>query len=47
MIAYVPRLERYRMLVEGFEINGVPVAHTVEGAVQMALALARYKKVKQ
>jgi hypothetical protein len=33
--------------VEGFEINGVPEAHTVEGAVQMALALARYKKVKQ
>lgn len=47
MIAYVPRLEKYRMLVEGFEINGVPVAHTVEGAVGMALALARYKKVKQ
>jgi hypothetical protein len=40
MIAYVPRLEKYRMLLEGFEINGVPVAHTVEGALQMALAPA-------
>lgn len=45
MIAYVPRLEKYRMLVEGFEINGVPVSHTVEGAVQMALALMKYRKV--
>ncbi|MFY9397365.1 MAG: CoA-binding protein [Desulfomonilia bacterium] len=44
MIAYLPRLERYRMLIEGFEINGVPVAHTIEGAVQMALALAKYRK---
>ncbi len=44
MIAYVPRLERYRMLVEGFEIYGVPVAHTVEAAVQMAVALSSYRK---
>lgn len=44
MIAYLPRLERYRMLIEGFEINGVPVAHTIEGAVLMALALAKYRE---
>lgn len=44
MIAYLPRLEKYRMLIEGFEINGVPVAHTIEGAIQMVLAMARYRK---
>ncbi|HQI00528.1 MAG TPA: CoA-binding protein [Deltaproteobacteria bacterium] len=44
LIAYVPRLEKYRMLVDGFEINGVPVAHTVEQAVQMAVAMAKYKR---
>ena len=45
MIAYLPRLEKYRMLIEGFEINGVPVAHTIEGAIQMVLAMARYRKL--
>lgn len=44
MIAYLPRHEKYRMLIEGFEINGVPVAHTIEGAVQMALAMAKYRR---
>ncbi len=43
MIAYVPRLEKYRMLIEGFEINGVPVAHSIEGAVHMAQALKKYR----
>ena len=43
-IAYLPRLEKYRMLIEGFEINGVPVAHTIDGAIQMVLAMARYRK---
>jgi acetyltransferase len=42
-IAYVPRLDKYRMLIEGFEINGVPVAHSIEGAVHMAQALMKYK----
>jgi acetyltransferase len=44
MIAYLPRLEKYRMLIEGFEINGVPVAHTIEGAIQMVLAMSRYRR---
>ena len=43
MIAYVPRLEKYRMLIEGFEINGVPVSHTIEGAVHMAQAMMKYR----
>ncbi|HRS54827.1 MAG: CoA-binding protein [Desulfomonilia bacterium] len=44
IIAYVPRVEKYQMLIEGFEMNGLPVAHTLEGAVQMASALMRYHK---
>ena len=45
MVAYVPRLDKYRMLIEGFEIYGVPVAHSIEGAVHMAAALKRYGQI--
>ncbi|MBW1714093.1 MAG: CoA-binding protein, partial [Deltaproteobacteria bacterium] len=41
LIAYVPKEEKYRMLIEGFELNGVPVAHSIEGAVLMAEAMRR------
>lgn len=41
LVAYVPHVEKYRILTEGFEFNGVPVAHTVEGAVLMAEAMKR------
>jgi len=41
LIAYVPHVEKYRMLIEGFELNGVPVAHSIEAAVLMAEALRR------
>ncbi|MHC1581964.1 MAG: acetate--CoA ligase family protein [Candidatus Syntropharchaeia archaeon] len=41
VIAYVPRLEKYRMIIEGFEVNGVPVAHTIEECVQMCRVLLR------
>jgi len=39
VVAYVPWVQKYQMIVEGFELNGVPVAHTVEEAVQMIKAL--------
>lgn len=39
VIAYVPRVEKFRMLIEGFELNGIPVASSIEGAVLMARAL--------
>jgi acetate---CoA ligase (ADP-forming) len=42
LIAYVPHVERYRILIEGFELNGVPVAHSIEGAILMAEAMRRY-----
>ncbi len=37
------RLDKYRILIEGFELNGVPVAHSIEGAMYMAQALMKYK----
>jgi acyl-CoA synthetase (NDP forming) len=44
LVAYVPHVEKYRMLTEGFELNKVPVASSIEGAVLMAEALQRNKK---
>lgn len=41
LVAYVPHVEKYRILTEGFELNGVPVAHSVEGAVLMVEAMRR------
>jgi acyl-CoA synthetase (NDP forming) len=41
MIAYVPHVEKYLMFVEGFQLNQVPVAHSIEEAVHMAEALRR------
>jgi acyl-CoA synthetase (NDP forming) len=41
MVAYVPNLQRYRMLIEGFELNHLPVSPAIEGAVLMARAMRR------
>ncbi len=41
LVAYVPHVEKYRMLIEGFELNDIPVSRSIEGAVQMADALRR------
>jgi acetyltransferase len=41
LIAYVPHVEKYRIFIEGFELNRIPVAHSIEGAVQMAEAMKR------
>jgi len=41
MVAYVPNLERYRMLIEGFELNNIPVSPAIEGAVLMVGAMRR------
>jgi len=40
-IAYVPQVQKYDMLIEGFEQNGIPVSPSIEGAVLMAKALVR------
>lgn len=41
LIAYVPHVEKYRMLIEGFEFNRIPVSPSIEGAVHMAVAMRR------
>ena len=43
LIAYVPHVEKYRMLTEGFELNNIPVSHSIQGAVHMADAMRRSK----
>ncbi len=39
IVAYVPNLAKYGMVLEGFELNGIPVVHSIEGAVEMLKAL--------
>ncbi len=41
LFAYVPFVEKYRMLIEGFELNGVPVSDSIDGATLMLEALRR------
>ena len=41
LVAYVPHVEKYRMLIEGFELNRVPVSPSIEGAVLMVEAMKR------
>ncbi len=43
LISYIPHIEKYQMLIEGFEFNSIPVSPSVEGAVLMASALKRRK----
>ncbi|UCH05131.1 MAG: CoA-binding protein [Candidatus Thorarchaeota archaeon] len=35
VVAYVPNLYKYEVIIRGFELNGIPVADTIEEAVQM------------
>ncbi len=41
LIAYVPKEDKYKIITEGFALNKIPVASSVEGAVLMAKALKR------
>ncbi len=43
LVAYVPHVERYRMLIEGFQLNEVPVAHSIDEVVLMAEAMRRHR----
>ncbi|MHA1315464.1 MAG: CoA-binding protein [Candidatus Helarchaeota archaeon] len=38
-IVYLPWLERYQIIIDGLELNGIPVAHTIEEGVQMLKGL--------
>lgn len=44
MVAYVPHVEKYRMLIEGFQLNQIPVAHSIDEAVKMVEALKKYRR---
>ncbi len=41
LVAYVPHVEKYRILIEGFELNNVPVASSIDGAAYMMEAMRR------
>ena len=41
MVAYVPLVEKYRMIIDGFEFNGIPLSNSIEGAVKMVEAIRR------
>ena len=41
IIVYVPHVEKYNMMIDGFELNGIPASSSIEGAVMMAKALTR------
>jgi acetyltransferase len=41
LVAYVPHVEKFRMLIEGFELNRTPVSSSIEGAVLMVEAMRR------
>jgi acyl-CoA synthetase (NDP forming) len=41
IITYLPHVDKFGIFIEGFESNGIPVAHSVNGAVFMARALKR------
>ncbi len=41
VVAYVPHVEKYMMIIEGFQLNNVPVAHSIDGAILMVEAMKR------
>ncbi|GAB4221234.1 MAG: acetate--CoA ligase family protein [Spirochaetota bacterium] len=40
VVTYIPHVDKYGIFIDGFESNGIPVAHSVEGAVSMVRAIA-------
>jgi len=42
IVAYVPHVDKFMMFVEGFQLNQIPVAHSIEEAVHMVVALKRF-----
>lgn len=44
LVAYIPHMAKYQAFIEGFELNGVPVADSIEGAVMMLEGMRRYQR---
>lgn len=47
VVAYVPDLEKYEVIIRGFELNGIPAADTIEEAVQMLNGMRHRTKYLQ
>lgn len=43
LVAYIPHVEKYKMFIEGFELNQVPVSNSIEGAVLMLEGMKKFK----
>jgi acyl-CoA synthetase (NDP forming) len=44
VVTYVPNLDKYEVIIRGFELNGIPVGDTIEEAVQMLGGIWRRSK---
>jgi len=47
VVAYVPDLDKYEVIIRGFELNGIAVGDTIEEAVQMMNAIRMRSKYLQ
>ncbi|MHA2424600.1 MAG: acetate--CoA ligase family protein [Candidatus Thorarchaeota archaeon] len=47
IVAYVPDLDKYEVIIRGFEINGIPCADTIEEAVQMVNGIRKRSEYLQ
>lgn len=47
VVAYVPNLGKYEVIIRGFELNGIAVADTIEEAVQMLNGIRKRTKYLQ
>ncbi|MHA2303235.1 MAG: CoA-binding protein, partial [Candidatus Thorarchaeota archaeon] len=47
VVSFVPNLDKYEVIIRGFELNGVPVADTIEEAVQMLNGIRKRSKYLQ
>ncbi len=47
VVAYVPNLKKYEVIIRGFELNGIPCGDTIEEAVQMLNGIRKYTRYLQ
>ena len=47
VVAYVPNLNKYEVIIRGFELNGIAVGDTIEEAVQMLNGIRKRSKYLQ
>jgi acyl-CoA synthetase (NDP forming) len=47
VVSFVPNLDKYEVIIRGFELNGIPVADTIEESVQMLNGIRKRSKYLQ